>query len=591
MPTVVLRMSCIYGPRQLGTEDQGWVAHFVFKALAGEPITIYGDGRQVRDILHVDDAVAAYVAAWRRIEAVAGQAFNLGGGPDNAVSLRHLLRHIEAELAASCRLCFAPWRPDDQRWFVADARRAQAALGLADADRLARRHGSMLHSFASARGGCRHEGRADQPALAVRGQHLFRLPRTASAAGTGLRKAACWSSDGHQVVDAGRPSERDRCRRAGGTGAGVPAGHDRGDHGAELSVLALRAARADRAARVAGRLLDGAGDDGGDRAARFFDAARPRCASSASMSCCKASRMRRSLTLADAGRPDGVPGAAGATAATVRSMAGRRRRGSSICRRWPGRMTGSRGTATITIGSMLAPDAPGAEVEASRGCPYACSFCAKIDFRDGYRRRELGALLAEIDAADRPGRRLRLFHRRDLPAATPAAGSAARRAAVQFGVQTRIDLWKPEMLDLLGAAGCVSVEAGVESLTPEGRDALDKRCRLSTDELTEPARSRAAVDPVRAGQPDQSADDDAEMVAAWRMRSATHMASGPTTRCRCFRIRRPPDYRRLWGEPDDQAWERAHAHYLAQFDHSATSRKRARCRCRSWRRAMTRRSC
>ncbi len=147
VPTAVLRMSCIYGPRQLGTEDQGWVAHFALKALAGEPITIYGDGRQVRDILHVDDAVAAYVAAWRRIEDVAGQAFNLGGGPDNAVSLRRLLRHIEAELGRPVELRFAPWRPNDQRWFVADARRARAALGLAPPigwrDGLVR----MLHSF------------------------------------------------------------------------------------------------------------------------------------------------------------------------------------------------------------------------------------------------------------------------------------------------------------------------------------------------------------------------------------------------------------------------------------------------------------
>ncbi len=130
LPTAVLRMSCIYGPRQLGTEDQGWVAHFALRAVAGEPLTIYGDGRQVRDILFVDDAVAAYIAAWRRIGEVSGQAFNLGGGPANAVSLLALLRHIEAELGRPVARRFAPWRPNDQRWFVADARRARAALGL-----------------------------------------------------------------------------------------------------------------------------------------------------------------------------------------------------------------------------------------------------------------------------------------------------------------------------------------------------------------------------------------------------------------------------------------------------------------------------
>ena len=130
MPTAVLRMSCIYGPRQLGTEDQGWVAHFARQAIAGETLTIYGDGRQVRDILFIDDAVAAYVGAWRRIGQVSGQAFNLGGGPGNAVSLLALLRQIEAELGRPVARRLAPWRPNDQRWFVADARRARAALGL-----------------------------------------------------------------------------------------------------------------------------------------------------------------------------------------------------------------------------------------------------------------------------------------------------------------------------------------------------------------------------------------------------------------------------------------------------------------------------
>ena len=132
VPAVVLRMSCIYGERQHGTEDQGWVAHFLLRALAGHPITIYGDGRQVRDILHVSDAVAAYVAAWHRIRAIAGQAFNLGGGGPNAVSLRQLIGEIEAVLGRPVQLHFADWRPGDQRWFVCDTRRATAALGLAD---------------------------------------------------------------------------------------------------------------------------------------------------------------------------------------------------------------------------------------------------------------------------------------------------------------------------------------------------------------------------------------------------------------------------------------------------------------------------
>jgi CDP-paratose 2-epimerase len=130
VPTCVMRMSCIYGPRQMGTEDQGWVAHFVIRALQGEPISIYGDGRQVRDILDVSDALDAYIAAWRRIDAVQGRAFNLGGGPANAVSLRQLLRHIEGLLGQPVELTFSDWRAGDQRYYVSDTKRAARELGM-----------------------------------------------------------------------------------------------------------------------------------------------------------------------------------------------------------------------------------------------------------------------------------------------------------------------------------------------------------------------------------------------------------------------------------------------------------------------------
>jgi CDP-paratose 2-epimerase len=130
LPSCVMRMSCIYGPRQMGTEDQGWVAHFLIRALAGETITLFGDGRQVRDILHVGDAVDAYLAAWRRIDAVKGQAFNLGGGPDNAVSLRQLIARIEHEIGRRASVTYEDWRAGDQRYFVADTTAARSALGL-----------------------------------------------------------------------------------------------------------------------------------------------------------------------------------------------------------------------------------------------------------------------------------------------------------------------------------------------------------------------------------------------------------------------------------------------------------------------------
>ncbi len=122
IPATVLRMSCIYGPRQFGTEDQGWVAHFLIRALEGAPITVYGDGKQMRDVLHVADAVAAYRVALERIGEVSGRAFNLGGGPRNAVSLRMVLDEIARLTGRPCDVSFHEWRQGDQFWFVADTR-------------------------------------------------------------------------------------------------------------------------------------------------------------------------------------------------------------------------------------------------------------------------------------------------------------------------------------------------------------------------------------------------------------------------------------------------------------------------------------
>jgi CDP-paratose 2-epimerase len=127
--TCVFRMSCIYGPRQFGTEDQGWVAHFLIRALAGEPITIYGDGRQVRDLLFVADLVDAFLAARERIDAVSGQAFNVGGGPRNTTSLVDLLATIESLHGRPPRIERGPWRVGDQRYYVSDTSKLTAATG------------------------------------------------------------------------------------------------------------------------------------------------------------------------------------------------------------------------------------------------------------------------------------------------------------------------------------------------------------------------------------------------------------------------------------------------------------------------------
>jgi CDP-paratose 2-epimerase len=129
IPAVVLRMSCIYGPRQFGTEDQGWVAHFLIRALEGAPIAIFGDGRQVRDVLHVEDAVAAYRAALAGIERASGTAFNLGGGPQNAVSLCTVLDEIARLTGRAPDVTWHDWRQGDQLWFVADTRLLSARTG------------------------------------------------------------------------------------------------------------------------------------------------------------------------------------------------------------------------------------------------------------------------------------------------------------------------------------------------------------------------------------------------------------------------------------------------------------------------------
>jgi CDP-paratose 2-epimerase len=128
VPAVVMRMSCIYGPRQFGTEDQGWVAHFLIQALAHEPITIYGDGKQVRDILFVGDLVDALTGVQQHARQLSGRAFNVGGGPANAVSLRELVEQIDDITGLRPQLRHRPWRAGDQRYYVTDHRRVSEAL-------------------------------------------------------------------------------------------------------------------------------------------------------------------------------------------------------------------------------------------------------------------------------------------------------------------------------------------------------------------------------------------------------------------------------------------------------------------------------
>jgi CDP-paratose 2-epimerase len=130
LPTVVFRMSCIYGPRQFGNEDQGWLAHFMIAALTGKPISIYGDGKQVRDILFVDDLVRAMRLAVEKIDVARGQVFNIGGGPSNTIAVWREFREILADLKGEkVSVGFHDWRPGDQPCYVSDIRKADRVLG------------------------------------------------------------------------------------------------------------------------------------------------------------------------------------------------------------------------------------------------------------------------------------------------------------------------------------------------------------------------------------------------------------------------------------------------------------------------------
>ena len=129
LQTVVFRMSCIYGPHQFGTEDQGWVAHFLIRALNREPITIYGDGKQVRDILFVEDLVDAFLLAAKNIDLCSGHAFNIGGGASNTISLRELLATLRKLDGRDARVDTAAWRTGDQRYYVSDTTRFRQLTG------------------------------------------------------------------------------------------------------------------------------------------------------------------------------------------------------------------------------------------------------------------------------------------------------------------------------------------------------------------------------------------------------------------------------------------------------------------------------
>jgi B12-binding domain/radical SAM domain protein of rhizo-twelve system len=210
-----------------------------------------------------------------------------------------------------------------------------------------------------------------------------------------------------------------------------------------------------------------------------------------------------------------------------------------------------------------APHGPGAEMEVSRGCPYHCTFCAKDNFRNGYRRRPLATILDELDGLIAAGASY-VYFIDEIFLPWRELLEAVTERPVEFGIQTRIDLWRPDMLDLLGKAGCVSIEAGVESLTQAGRDRLDKDCKLSTEELRDRLlHARRSVPFVQANLI-MTEGDDPDMVARWREQLQRHgvWANEPVP---LFPYPGSPEYRRMWGLPDDDAWERALDYYLDRY--------------------------
>ena len=210
------------------------------------------------------------------------------------------------------------------------------------------------------------------------------------------------------------------------------------------------------------------------------------------------------------------------------------------------------------------PETPGAEMETSRGCPYHCTFCAKDNFRDSFRRRPLPVIAEELDALINAGAQYVYFIDEIFLPFQDVLELIAERN-IQFGIQTRIDLWREPLIDLLGDAGCVSIEAGVESITEAGRALLNKRCKATTEEITEKLiHAKRLVPFVQANLLD-SKDDDPADVAAWRDELRRHgvWANEPVP---MFPYPGSPDYTNRWGAPDDRAWERAHESYLGAFD-------------------------
>ncbi|MBI5642811.1 MAG: TIGR04295 family B12-binding domain-containing radical SAM protein [Deltaproteobacteria bacterium] len=208
-------------------------------------------------------------------------------------------------------------------------------------------------------------------------------------------------------------------------------------------------------------------------------------------------------------------------------------------------------------------EGPGAEMESSRGCPYSCTFCAKGDFRNKFRKRPMSVVLKELDGLISSGARY-IYFVDEIFMPEKKLLEAISERGIKFGIQTRIDLWGIGTLELLGRAGCVSIEAGIESISEKGRGLLGKRCEATTDELVNLLIiARKNVPFVQATLLDSGVDDP-DMVERWRacVQGFGIWANRPVP---LFPYPGSEEYKKRWGFPDAYAWERAHEYYLAAY--------------------------
>ena len=215
---------------------------------------------------------------------------------------------------------------------------------------------------------------------------------------------------------------------------------------------------------------------------------------------------------------------------------------------------------------VFAGSGHGAELEFARGCPWACNFCNKTLFRNTFRERDIDAVLAEVDTLISRGVDYIYWIDEIF-----GVGKNVRRLLqelairpISIGLQTRIDLWNEETLDLLGRARCISMECGIESITEEGRDELNKGCKMSTERLSELLiYARRRIPWVQANLILTEHDDRGE-IRAWQDNLKKHdiWVSEPVP---MFPFPGTPMYTRMFGAPDDHAWERAHHYYTSTF--------------------------